>query len=70
MCNSTAAVLEPYQITKYFPYGGAKVAFKPEEMTQIRTFGDPGDDAIHTAATTTTTTTAAPATTDTRASKG
>jgi ATP-dependent DNA helicase 2 subunit 1 len=42
VCASTGDVLEPYQISKYFPYGGSKVLFKPEEMTTIRTFGDPG----------------------------
>lgn len=42
VCKATGTVLEPYQITKFFPYGGTQVVFSAEEMKTIKSFGDPG----------------------------
>jgi hypothetical protein len=34
--------LEDHQIKKYYTYGGEKVFFTKDEMTTIKTFGQPG----------------------------
>lgn len=42
LCKSTGAHLEEHQMRKFYPYGGQRVFFTKEEVTAIKTFGEPG----------------------------
>lgn len=42
LCQDTGSYLTPDQIKKYFPYGGKRVYFAPDDMVQIKHYDAPG----------------------------
>ena len=42
MADDTARVVEKVEIRKAFKFGGEQVTFSPEEISQLRNFGEPG----------------------------
>lgn len=41
MAEDTARTVEKVEIRKAFKFGGAQITFTPEEVTELRNFGDP-----------------------------
>lgn len=42
VCEDTGALLMKEQIAHYYPYGGERIRFSKEELTDIKTIDKPG----------------------------